>query len=135
VEGFHALALAADRRRNQLWQKRPLQPAKWSRRVFWLRSYEDRISCESFELENGRAAAGCAGDLVSATPAGATGPSGRTHCPWEDLRWLLVRRVCGFRRLRPGIPIERDHAFAGAAQTIFPDKPVSASLSWEVLRT
>src|ERR1700737_4288907 len=25
-------------------------PAKWSRRVFWLRSYEGKISCESFEL-------------------------------------------------------------------------------------
>jgi hypothetical protein len=25
-------------------------PAKWTRRVFWLRSYEGKISCESFEL-------------------------------------------------------------------------------------
>src|SRR6202048_3753020 len=39
-----------------------------------------------------RAAAGCAGDLVLAAPAGATDPSGRTHVPGKifDGYWSVV---------------------------------------------
>ena len=73
VEGFYALALLGlsnhhSRAKRLPQKKRRLNvveivsaltdgagsmPAKWSRRVFWLRSYEGKISCDSFELGHG----------------------------------------------------------------------------------
>ena len=67
VEGFHALALlrlikppltdkAIVAKEKEVKRLRDLadgagsMPAKWNRRVFWLKYYEGKISCASFEL-------------------------------------------------------------------------------------
>ena len=96
VEGFHALALLRFIKppltdKEIVAKKRSLNvfeivsgladgagamPAKWSRRVFWLRSYEGKIRCESL-----RACRRC--QLVAPY-----------HITWIKVTVTVIRRFC-----------------------------------------